>query len=124
MNRILLPCCWKIFTEIYFVKMCAKIIILHPPVSIILKLVSKLFFKSLVIVPCFIIICKFSCPFSLTPWISNSYQLKSINFSNLLNTISMVKKNSRISHSFFRISIFIFNCVCTANKKSLLIILF
>jgi precorrin-3B methylase len=75
------------------------------------------------IIPSLIFISKLACPLTLTPWISDPYKLQSIYLSDLLDTVSMIKKNSRVTHSFFGLVVLIFNSVCTSKKEALLMIL-
>lgn len=66
------------------------------------------------VVPGFILVCEFACPFSLSPWVSNSDELQAIDLSDLLDSISMIEENSSVAHAFFGVAVFILDGVGTA----------
>lgn len=89
-NWELWPSSWENLAKIHFIEVRTEILIFHPPVTIIFEGVLKFFLQTLMVIPSFIFISEFTSPFTLTPWISDSNQLKTINISNLLNTESMI----------------------------------
>jgi len=93
-----------------------EVLKLHPPVTVTLKGVIQLFLKSFMVIPSFIFISEFTCPFTLTPRVSDSDKLKGIHFSNLLDTISVIEEDTGVSHSFLIVVIVILHCV-RATKK-------
>lgn len=74
--------------------MGTEVIVSHPPVTVTLEHVVELLLQSFMVIPSLILVCELTSPLSLTPRISNSNKLESINFSNLLNTISMVEQDT------------------------------
>jgi hypothetical protein len=119
MDRILRPNCWENFAEINLIEVCAEIIVSHPPVTITLEHIVELFFKTFVIIPSLILVSELTGPLTLTPRISNSDKLKPVDFSDLLNTISMVEQDTRVAHSLLLVTILVFNGVGTSEKESL-----
>jgi hypothetical protein len=71
-NGVLSIIGWEYFAQIKFVEICTEVIVTHPPVSITLEGIIQLFLQAFLIIPSFIFICKFACPFSSSPRISDS----------------------------------------------------
>jgi hypothetical protein len=89
-NGVLRPGRWENFAEIYHFKVCTEVIEPHPPIAITLELVVKLLLQALMVVPCFVLIAEFASPITGAPRVTNSYKLKAIDLSYLLNTICMI----------------------------------
>ena len=105
--------------------MRAEVIVSHPPVAVALKDVVQLLFQALVVVPSFIFISKLTCPLSLAPRVSDSNQLQvhALYFNDLLDTVGMVEKNTRVAHSLFHVAIFVLHSVGATEEEALLVIL-
>ena len=102
--------------------MSAEVIVSHPPVTVTFENIVELFFKTFVVIPSLVLISELTSPLSLTPRVSDSNQLEAIDFSNLLDTISVIEKNTRVTHTFLLVSILIFYSVCTPEKEALRVV--
>ena len=125
MNRVLRPCGWEDLTEVHLVEVGAEIVELHPPVTIVLEDVLQLLFETLMIVPSLILISELTRPLSLSPRISDSNELEvhALDFDNLLNTIGVIEKDTRVSHSFLLIAVLVLHSVCATEQETLLVVL-
>ena len=125
MNRVLRPCGWEDLTEVHLVEVGAEIFELHPPVTIVLEDVLQLLFETLMIVPSLILISELTRPLSLSPRISDSNELEvhALDFDNLLNTIGVIEKDTRVSHSFLLIAVLVLHSVCATEQETLLVVL-
>jgi hypothetical protein len=96
-----------------------EVTVLHPPVAIALEHIVELLFQSLVVVPSFVLVGEFTGPLSLAPRVSDSNQHNSVDFSDLLDSVGVVKEDTRVAHAFFEVAILILHGVCAADKEAL-----
>lgn len=94
MDGVLRPNRWENFAEIHLVEMCTEVIVSHPPVTIALEHIVELLLETFVVIPSLILVGELTSPLTLSPRISDSNELETVDFSDLLNTISMVKKDA------------------------------
>jgi hypothetical protein len=87
----LAPGLWEDLAQVHFVEVDAPVLIPHPPGTVITEDIVKFFFQAFVVVPSLVFISELTSPLSLTPRVTDSHQLKSINITNLKHTISMIK---------------------------------
>ena len=118
----MLPLGWEDFADVHLVVVHMPVLVSHPPRSIVFELVIQFIFQSFMIIPSFIFICKFSTPFSMSPRVSNSYQLQSIHISHIKHSISMIEQYTCIPHSFNLLLVFIFLRISTSNQISQLVV--
>jgi len=120
-NRVLGPSRWEDFAQVKLVEMGAEIIVPHPPITVILEDIVKLFLQTFMIVPSLIFVSKLACPFALAPRIANSDKLQVIDLLDLLDTVGVVEEDSGVTHAFFLITIFVFNGVGGTEEEALLV---
>ena len=103
--------------------MSAEVIVSHPPVSITLEHIIELLFETLVVIPCFVLISELTSPLTLAPWVSNSNELEAIDFSDLLNTVSVIEEDTRVTHALFWVTILVLDGIGAPEQETLLVVL-
>ena len=105
--------------------MGTEIIVSHPPVAVTLENVVQLFFETFVVIPSFVLVSELTSPLTLTPRVSDSNELEvhALDFDNLLDTIGVIEKDTRVSHSFLLIAVLVLHSVCATEQETLLVVL-
>lgn len=91
--------------------MDAPVFITHPPCSIVTEDIVELLLKTLVIIPSFVLISELSGPLALSPRVTESNELQTINFTNVEDTICVVEQDASLSCTLSLLSVIVLHDV-------------
>ena len=103
--------------------MNAPVFIPHPPGAIITEDIVELFFKAFVVIPSLIFISELASPLSLTPRVTDSHELKSIDITDVKHTIRMIEEDTCLSSTLLFVSALVLDDIGASNQEALLVIL-